>query len=72
MGTRSYNEFANDSAIAWDCILVPSYFAICLKFGDGCYDKYVFYRNQNSTCSAVSIFTKDVIAGRKYLAVFDV
>jgi hypothetical protein len=41
-------------------------------FGDGCYDKYVFYRNQNSTSSAVSIFTKDVIAGRKYLAVFDV
>ena len=40
--------------------------------GTGCYDKYVFYRNQNSISSAVSIFTKDVIAGRKYLAVFDV
>jgi hypothetical protein len=37
-----------------------------------CYDKYVFYRNQNSTSFAVSIFTKDAIAGRKYLAVFDV
>jgi hypothetical protein len=31
MGTRSYNEFANDSAIAWDCIMCgcPSYSTLC-------------------------------------------
>ena len=30
-GTRSYNEFANDSAIAWDCIMCvcPNYSTLC-------------------------------------------